>query len=81
MHRIKDIANAIEMDFWLTGHKWRIDGELVIPTNSEIYQALKQMRQRLDAEPAGAVMELGGIVMMKSNTGYETYVLLGEIAK
>lgn len=79
MHRIKDIANAIEMDFWLTGHKWKINGDLVAPTNEEIYQTLKQMRQRLADEKAGATMELGGIIMMKSNTGYETYVKLGEI--
>ena len=65
------------------GHQWHWYGEYVDPTPEIVEKALDIAKETLYAEPDGASMEFGRLIIKKQNVDgeplYDIYVHIGEI--
>lgn len=70
----------IETHFAVHGYLWKIDGQLRFPTDDDIRLTVERAVTMLSKEPNGASLEVGRLLIKKSSTNYDVYVMIGEVA-
>ena len=64
--------------FLLRNLKWRINGELRLPSRGELKIALDDMVQVVRDSPESISIELGSLLVKRSDDDIEVYVHVGE---
>ena len=66
--------------FTKRNHRWNLKGERVgiIPTETEITEALDEAARVLYDEPVGSRLEVGGLVIVKRPRTHDVYVYVGD---
>lgn len=68
----------LEDHFDRFGWQWSLKGKgKVQPDRYDFLAALDEVARVMYAEPVGTIMEMGRLVIIKTNTGYEVYVMAG----
>lgn len=74
------LAGFLAQHFCNFGWTWSLKGKgNIVPTESDIQAALDEAQRVMYSEPVGAILEVGRLVIIKQNTGYDIYVLAGTI--
>lgn len=61
------------------GFRWKINGELEHPTEADIKLTVERAVDMLDKEPVGASLEVGRLLVRKSPSNYDVYIMIGEV--
>jgi hypothetical protein len=73
-------VQGIQFHFMMNNLRWRIDGELVIPTEEQLQEVIDKAVERLYAEPDGAQLEVGHLIVKRRNQDlYDVFVRYGTI--
>lgn len=73
---------GIQFQFVLSSHMWRIDGELVLPTEEQLKEVIDRCVVRLYAEPEGAQIEVGHLIVKKRAGGlHDVFLHYGTIGE
>jgi hypothetical protein len=59
--------------------KWKIDGELRRPTRNELETALDDMLRAVQESPVSISIELGSLLVKRSDKHIDVYVHAGEV--
>ena len=60
------------------GWTWKIGGEYRVPDEEDLHVALDRAAAMLYAEPVGTKLEVGRLIIIKTTTGHDVYVLAGS---
>lgn len=61
-------------------HVWRLDnGKEIYPTQDDVSKALDKAREVLYTGKPGDLLIVAGLLIHKTETGYDVYVLAGSI--
>ena len=75
MNLITDLVNHIFVE---TGRRWKIGGAMLTPTEKDIEQALDAAAKMLYDEEVGSSLSVGGLIIEKTDNGFDAYVHVGE---
>ena len=73
------LAKEIKAVFDDKGYTWKVDGVSTVPTESDILETMKQMAKRLEKEPNGSWLELGRLIVVRTGSLNDVYVLHGTV--
>lgn len=77
----KSLARELETIFRRRQWKWKVDGELIVPTRDDILETLELMHARLADEPSGTWLELGHMILIKTNGLMDVYMHHGTVER
>lgn len=75
---ISSVAHGI---FVKRGYLWKIGGDRHIPTEQDIQTTLDKMVEVLENDPDSDTIEVGRLLVQKTEQGYAIYIHLGDIPK
>lgn len=61
-----------------TGRLWKLDSGFITPTEEIVERALDEAAKALYNEPVGTRLTVGGMIIERTNSGFEVYVMLGS---
>lgn len=67
----ESLARHFENNEWT----WHIGGEDQIPTPADLMQVVDESKRRLSEEPAGTQIQIGRLIITKTDKHYDVYVL------
>jgi hypothetical protein len=73
-----EIESEIESLFLVHDYRWKIDGVLRYPTSEEIRQTIDRAVEELYHEQDGTQLEVGRLIIKKSQGHYDVYAMIGE---
>lgn len=56
---------------------WSLDTGFVSPTIQDVSTVLDEAAATLKDEPEGSILEIGGVLVIKKHSGYDTYCFTG----
>ena len=75
-----ELEHDIVREFRKRGYQWRVDGELITPTEEEIKQTLDRAREILYAEPIPSQLEIGRLIVRRhSGNNFDVYLQIGQL--
>lgn len=75
-----NLVERVSLTLSLTGKRWKLDDdELLFPSEDDIETVLENTKAVLDRQPGEAQIEVGGLIVKKSDGHYDIYVHVGEI--
>lgn len=70
----RDIAKHFEKNEWT----WNLKGgRVVVPTETDVLDALDKAAEVLYAEPVGSQLEVGRLIIVKTYNDFDVYVYFG----
>lgn len=66
---------------WFDRHNWTWHlkgGRTVVPSDTDITQALDEAARQLYNEPVGTTLEVGRLIIRKKHQGHDVYMYAGE---
>lgn len=72
------MQDLIEDIFEKTGRQWKVDDNLIQPTQDDILKLLDEAAKRLYSEQVGTRLEKGGLIVEKKHRGHDVYVMVGS---
>lgn len=76
---LEGLAKNIHDIFLLKQYKWKIDGELVVPTYEDVFDTIEEVLKAMRFNPDGARFEVGRLIFQKTSDMVDIYVLQGTI--
>ena len=74
-----ELAEKISDYFNAEGHIWRLNnGKEIIPDQDDVSKALDAAAGMLYDDPIGSFAVIAGLLVVKTEAGYSTYVYTGE---
>jgi hypothetical protein len=73
-----EIESELESLFLVHDYRWKIDGVLRYPTSEEIRQTIDRAVEELYHEQDGTQLEVGRLIIKKSQGHYDVYAMIGE---
>lgn len=64
--------------FTSTGRFWNVGGKATTPTEEDVRKTLDEAARLLYSEEVGTSLTVGGLHIIKHETGYDTYVYTGN---
>jgi hypothetical protein len=75
----EDLARRLSHIFEDKQYKWKIDGNLVVPSYEDLLLTIEKIKETLDNEPEGTWLESGRLIFIKTVAGLDVYVLQGTL--
>ncbi len=73
------LAKDIHDIFQLKQYRWKIDGELVVPTFEDIFDTIEEVLKVMQFNSDGTRFEVGRLIFQKTGDMVDIYVLQGTI--
>lgn len=75
---MKSLPEWLAAYFKYRQYKWKIlGGELIVPSQEDIEEALDQIEKTLYNEGVGSIMEVGRLIAIRQEEGVDIYVHVG----
>lgn len=75
------ISGELSKVFKDKGYTWRVDGVLTVPSQQDILETLEEMTERLIHEPSGSWMELGHLILIRTERFVDVYMHHGTVER
>ena len=75
------IIDWIVEQFERIGHTWTVGGKTVQPTQDDVQKVLDEAVKMLYTRPIGQQLEVGGLIVEKTEHGHDVFVYLGNLPK
>lgn len=72
---ISSVAHDIFVE---QGYLWKVGADRKIPTEEDIEATLDKMMEVLDNDPESGSIEVGRLLVQKTDQGYAIYIHLGD---
>lgn len=73
------IAERLASLFEERQYRWKIDGQLSVPSQKDIQDVIDEAQSRLLTEPVGTWLEIGRLIFIKSPANLDIYVLFESL--
>lgn len=70
----KDLAEHFEKNEFT----WKLKDGIVLPSETDMLDALDKAAEVLYAEPVGAQLEVGRLIIAKTHQGFDVYAYFGS---
>lgn len=71
-------SEAVQRVLSSGGQRWKIDGQMVLPTESQIEDTIDSMVDTLISNPEASQIEVGGVIVARLEGHFDIYVRVGE---
>lgn len=77
--KLDKLALSIENELIFAGRKWTFSDGPAFPSAADIKAVLTKMKESLAEREGDAIIEMGGIIMIRRPKNYEVYFQIGEL--
>jgi hypothetical protein len=73
------LESELSDHFQRNEYTWHLKGDrVVIPSETDMLEALDKAAEILYAEDTGSVLEVGRLIIIKTTNGFDVYALFGS---